>query len=104
MSIKKRSDAMKFLEKLSGGPLSFAELIESIRLGEEMSQVEFAKKLGISRSHLCDIEKGRKMVSPTRATRFAKILGYSSKSFIELALQDQIKGTGLQLKVVVKAA
>jgi transcriptional regulator with XRE-family HTH domain len=40
-------------------------------------QPELAKKLGISKSHLNDIEKGRKAVSPERAARFAKILGYA---------------------------
>jgi len=32
-------------------------------MSEEMSQAVFAKRLGISSSHLCDIEKGRKVVS-----------------------------------------
>ena len=71
MSTRKRSKAAKALETIVGKSLSFGTLLESIRLGEEMSQVEFAKKLGISRSHLCDIEKGRKSVSVARAARFA---------------------------------
>ena len=32
-------------------------------MSEEMSQVVFAKRLGISSSHLYDIEKGRRVVS-----------------------------------------
>jgi hypothetical protein len=32
---KKKSKAMKFLEKLTGGPLIFADLFRSIREGEE---------------------------------------------------------------------
>ena len=77
MSIKDGVTALEFLEKHRGGPITFADVFESTRLGEEMSQVAFAKKLKISRSHLNDIEKGRKVVSPGRAARFAKILGYS---------------------------
>ena len=33
--------------------------------------------LGVSRSHICDIEKGRKVVSPERAAKWANVLGYS---------------------------
>ena len=31
---------------------------------DKISQSEFARTLGVSRSHLCDVEKGRKVVSP----------------------------------------
>ena len=102
MITKKKSDAMKFLESLVD-ELTFGGLIEAMRQAEEMSQVEFAKKLGISKQHLCDIEKGRKFVSPERAARFAKILGHSEQSFVALALQDIVNQGGLKLKVSVEA-
>lgn len=95
---------MKYLENITGGPLSLKELLYAIRLGEEISQVEFAKKLKISRSHLCDIEKGRKNISVERATAFAKILQYSEDQFIRLALQDQLVNAGLDYKVKLEAA
>jgi len=103
MSTKKKSDAMQFLENLVG-ELTFGGLIEAMCQAEEMSQVDFAKKLGISKQHLCDIEKGRKFVSPERAAKFAKILGHSEKSFVALALQDIVDQGGLKLKVSVEAA
>lgn len=103
MNTKKKSDAMQFLDNLVG-ELSFGGLIEAMRQAEEMSQVDFAKKLGISKQHLCDIEKGRKFVSPERAAKFAKILGYSEQSFVALALQDVVNQGGLKLKVSVEAA
>ncbi len=96
-------DAMPFIERLVGR-ISLAALLESIRLGEEMTQREFAAKLGVSKSHLCDIEKGRKLVSPERAARFAKELGYSSDQFVRLALQDAIDRAGLRYTVQVTAA
>ncbi len=104
MSIRKKIKASSFLNKLTGGPLNIAELLESVRLGEDMSHTEFAKKLGISRSHLCDIEKGRKSVSLTRAIEFAEILGYSKDQFARLALQTQINEAGLKYKILIKAA
>jgi transcriptional regulator with XRE-family HTH domain len=103
MSTKKKSDAMKFLDNLVG-VLTFGALIAAMRQAEEMSQVEFAKKLGISKQHLCDIEKGRKFVSPARAAKFAKILGHSERSFVALALQDVVNQGRLKLKVSVEAA
>jgi len=103
MSIKKKSAAMKFLDGMVG-ELTFGGLIEAMRQAEEMSQVDFAKKLGISKQHLCDIEKRRKSVSPERAAKFAKILGHSEKSFVTLALQDIVNQGGLKLKVSVEAA
>src|SRR3972149_6374009 len=88
MRIREKSDTMRFLENVAGRPLTLGGLLESLRLSEEMSQAVFAKKLRISASHLCDIEKGRKVVSPERAARFAKILGRSQQQFVRLALQE----------------
>ena len=104
MSIRIKSNTMKYLEQIAGRPLALGGLLESIRLGEEMSQAAFARKLGISPSHLCDIEKGRKVVSPERAARFAKILGRSPEQFVRLSLQELVDEAGLRMKVDVAAA
>lgn len=103
-SRRKQRGAREFLETLGGGQLTFGRLLAAIREGEESAQTEFAAKLGVSRSHLCDIEKDRKVVSAARAARFASILGYSPESFVALALQAQVRGAGLQLTVTVEAA
>jgi plasmid maintenance system antidote protein VapI len=100
----KKSSTRKFLEKLTGGPVTIGKLLEAIRLGEEASLVEFAKRLKISRSHLNDIEKGNKAVSPERAARFARALGHSEERFVELALQSLVDEAGLSLKVAVGVA
>ncbi len=101
---KRHSDeALTFLENLTGGPLTLSEFIRAIRLGEEMSQIEFAKLLKISKSHLCDIEKNRKTVSPRRAAYFAKKLGYSQEQFVRLALEAILKESGIKMNVAVEA-
>ena len=69
-----------------------------------MSQTAFARKLGVSPSHLCDIEKGRKVVAPKRAARFAKMLGRSPEQFVRLSLQELIDEAGLKMKVNIDAA
>lgn len=104
MTTKKKSSALRFLEEISGGPLTLGDLILSIRLGEELSQTEFARQLGISRSHLCDIEKGRKTLSLRRAVQFARKLGYSETQFARLALQQQVEDAGLDLTVQIMPA
>ena len=95
---------MKYLERVAGRPLTLGGVIESIRWGEDMSQSIFARKLGISASHLCDIEKGRKVVGPERAARFAKILGRSPEQFVRLSLQELIDEAGLKMRVNIDAA
>lgn len=104
MSTKKKSSAMRFLESVTGGPLTLGGLLRAIRQGEEASQADFARQLGISRSHLCDIEKGRKTVSLRRASQFARMLGYSEAQFARLALQELVEEAGLELTVQVVPA
>jgi DNA-binding transcriptional regulator YiaG len=69
-----------------------------------VSLFQFAARLGISRSHLCDIEQGRRAVSPERGARFTKALKQQQAQFVHLALQDQVRNAGLRLKVHVYAA
>ncbi len=99
---RKKSKALQSLEAATGGPVTLGKLLESIRLGEEKTQPDFAKTLGISKSHLNDIEKGRKVVSPDRAARFAKSLGYSEERFVTLSLQGIIDQAGLAFRVELK--
>jgi transcriptional regulator with XRE-family HTH domain len=102
---QKTSDATRFLEKLAGGPLTLGRLLQSIRLGEELSLDAFASQLGVSRANLCDIEKGRRGVSAERAAEWATKLGYHRGQFVELALQAQLDAAGLSdLRARVDAA
>ncbi len=96
--------ARPFLEKLIAEPMSFACMLRSIRECDEVSQAELARRLGISRAHICDIEKGRNFLGPERAANFAKVLGYSPEQFVRLALQDQVYAAGLRMTVKVEAA
>jgi transcriptional regulator with XRE-family HTH domain len=94
----------KFLEGLLGGPLSFGMAVEALRLRDGFTQAAFAKKLGFSRQYLCDVEKGRRLVSPEQAARFAKAFGHPASVLVQLAFQDAVREVGLKLKVTVEAA
>ena len=72
---KRASKETAALEAILGGPLTLGMALESLRRGDEMSQAEFARKLG----HPIEV-------------------------FVRLALQDQVNDGGLKLKVIVQAA
>jgi transcriptional regulator with XRE-family HTH domain len=99
-----KSSAMQFLEKITGGPLTFGRMLQSIRLGEEQSLDVFARLLEVSRTNLSDIEHGRRGVSVARAARWAELLGYSQTQFVRLALQAQLDQAGLELYAQVTNA
>jgi len=104
MSIKEKAPhGLRGLEKRLG-KMSVGEFLRSWRLSEELSQKQFAKKLRISPANLCDIEKGRKGVSPEKAEEIAGILGYSRTVLVRLALEEQLESAGLKYIVEIKPA
>lgn len=94
-------NTLKYMEKITGGKLTLGKLLWAIRKCDEMSLVEFAEKLDLSKQHLCDIERGRKSVSPKLAAQYAEKLGYSKEQFIRLALQDLMDRQGLNFVVEI---
>lgn len=104
MTKQKKSAAVRFLEKITGGHLTLGMLLRSIRDTDGYTLDSMAKKLAISRANLCDIEKGRKGVSLPRAAKWAIALGYSEGQFVALALQAEVDAAGLKYSVEVNAA
>ena len=103
MSInQKRSSTRLFLEKLRGGPLTFGGMIRSFRMADEISQVELAEKVRISKANLCDIEHGRRPVSIEKAALFARVMGYSETQFVAVALEDQLRDAGFEAHIELK--
>ena len=99
----KKKFSIKDLENIVG-KRTISSFLYSWRIGQGMSQCDFAKLLGISRANLCDIEKNRKRVSPERAAKFAKILGYSVNILVEMAIEEQLAAMGLKFKVTLGTA
>jgi transcriptional regulator with XRE-family HTH domain len=98
------SSASDLERKLLGRPLTFGDAVEALRVRDEITQAAFAKKIGVSRQYLCDVEKGRRLVSPEQAARFARVFGHPVGVLVQLALQDTIRASGLKLRVAVEAA
>src|SRR6266852_523497 len=86
------------------GPLTFGSFLRGARVSRDMTQAEMARFLEISRSTLCDIEKGRQLVSPALAARIAGRCGLSKVVAVEAALMDQIRRARLKMLVQVTAA
>jgi transcriptional regulator with XRE-family HTH domain len=97
-------NSIKGLEKVTGRELTIGLFLLTIRECEEISQKDFAEKLGISRQYLCDIEQDRRSVSLEKAATFAKKTGYSEDQMIRLALQDLINKAGLSYNVDIQKA
>ncbi|MNJ96694.1 helix-turn-helix protein [compost metagenome] len=100
---KRKEDAYAMIER-KYGRLTVAQLLHAWRTADEISQVDFAKKLKISVQSLCDLEKGRRIPSPARAAKIAKAIGYHEVALIQLALQDSLYADGFKLKVTLEGA
>lgn len=79
--------------------ISLGGFLRAHRLGEEMSQVEFAEFLGISKQRLCDLEKDKGNVSIKLCKELAEKIEVPAEWLASLALQHMIDKEGLSLKV-----
>jgi DNA-binding XRE family transcriptional regulator len=95
-------DAAEYLEKKLG-VVSFGTFLVAVRGIKELSQVQMAQKLKVSRSMICDIEKGRQLVSPELAIKIARIGGFPETFALQFCFQDRINKLKLKLKVTVAA-
>jgi transcriptional regulator with XRE-family HTH domain len=98
-SVSMSDESITFLENLTQKKMTLGNFLWSIRECEEMSQSSFASVLGVSRQYLCDIERGRRIVSPKSAADFATKLGYSAMQFVRLAVQDELDKYGLHYDI-----
>ena len=86
------------------GRVTFDMFLKAARTAKAMSQIEMARYLGITRGTLCDIEKGRQLVSPTLAAKIAKKAGLSTTLAVKACLQDQLDKAKIKLIVDLKAS
>lgn len=99
MNINKKYGLAELTEDF--GILTFGNALLSYRLGEELTQKEFAKLLSISSQSLCDIEKERRVPSPKRAEKIAKQLNEPIAFWVQLALQDMLRVEKINLSISV---
>jgi len=85
------------------GPLTFGMFLRVARNSLGLSQVAMAKQLGVARGTLCDIEKGRQLVSVALAVKVAKKAGLSIEVAVEACLQDQVNKARINKRVCLVA-
>lgn len=97
----KAVNSLEILEKTLG-PITFAMFMRVSRTSMDLTQADMARKLKMASGTVCDIEKGRQLVSVSLAARIAKVAGLCVPQAIEAALQDQLRKA--KLNFVVKVA
>ncbi|MSO72567.1 MAG: XRE family transcriptional regulator [Rhodospirillaceae bacterium] len=102
---KSKGSSTAELEKaLLGDAMTFGKALMGLRELYALSQGEMGKRVGLSKQHVCDIEKERRSVSPAKAATIARKLGHPEAYFVRLALQGRINHDGLKFKVSLEAA
>ena len=84
--------------------MTFGGLVHSLRISDEITQVELAKRVGVSKQFLSDVEHNRKDVGINFAKKISDTLGYSIEPLIELLIKDQLKRQHLNYIVELKKA
>ena len=104
MSIRKKSQTIKKIDKIRKRPLVFGDLLYAVRTTSEMSQVKLAIKSGTTKAKICDFEKGRRTPTVELAAKLAKALGHSEALFVSKLIEEQLNNSGLKFKIEIKAA
>lgn len=99
----KNKTLKEVLESIDG-PITFGRYVRGTRTRLDLSQVELAKMIGISKSSLCDIEKDRQYVSIALACKIAKKCGVPETVAIQLSVGDQLRRLGYEFTLFVKAS
>ena len=104
MTIRKttRKSARELLKK-EIGPLCFGHFLCAARTSLGLTQEKMGGKLGVSRSVICDIEKGRHLVSPKLALKIAMKAKLSKSLAVQLSLQDILRRDNIKMEVKLAA-
>lgn len=81
---------------------TFGSLIRSLRMSDEISQVTLAKKLGVSKQFLSNVEHDRKTVGIDFAKKVATALEYSIEPLLELLIKQQLQKQQLYYTIELK--
>lgn len=58
-------------------------LLKGLRLREDLSQLEFAKKINVTQANLSSMENGRRPIGKAIAKRIEKVFGTNYRYFLE---------------------
>lgn len=84
--------------------MTFGGLVHSLRVSDEITQIDLAKRIGVSKQFLSDVEHNRKDVGIAFAKKVSESLGYSIEPLIELLIRDQLRRQHLDYIVELRHA
>ena len=93
--------ARKVLEKIVG-PLTFGMLLRSYMEREGITQTELAERLGTTIGYVSNIINERKKVSMAKALEIAITLEEPEKTYVETAIGDALRESGISCKIELK--
>lgn len=67
------------------------EVIKGIRRSKNMTQEQFSKEIGVSRSYLNDVENARKNPSIKTIEKLANKMGMTTKEFFGVSVKSDLK-------------
>ena len=70
--------------------MTMARMLETIRDDMELTKVQMAEKLGMTKQHYNNIVNESAPVSISRAIKFSRALNDSEKVFIRVAIDDEL--------------
>lgn len=74
--------AEESINKICNGRPEWSVMLRGLRYREDLTQVQLAKKLGITQGNLSAMERGRRPIGKTMALRLAKIFNTDYRIFL----------------------
>ena len=84
----------KFIEQIN-----FGEFVKHIRESDEITQVELAKRLNVSKQFVNSVESRKANVSIEMAKKIADSLDYPYHLFVKILLNDMLKKADIKERV-----
>ena len=83
------------LTKKLDDAMTLGMVMRAFREAEELSQVDLAERLEVSKQFLNDVENNRKKIGIPFIQKFATELGFSPDTFVSIYLRDQVREAGM---------
>lgn len=98
-----KKQATKTIDEIRGKTFSFSIILRGYRTRENLTQEKLAKKLGVTKSYISDLENQRRYVTVEQAKVFAKKLKEPTALWVETAVQDMLERAGVEGSVKIVA-
>lgn len=74
---------MQMVKSMKNDVTKFRKVLREIRLKKKMSQGDIAEKLGVHRSYISGLERGKRNPSLLTIRKMVEVLGVQAKDLVE---------------------